>query len=78
MSKTSTNIYSGSNMKKVCATCQFWDCDSREIGYNGRTQQNIVVDGSYHRDCECSIARGRLVAQLNSSCPKWKKWVNLD
>lgn len=78
MSKTSTNIFSGFNMKKVCATCQFWDCDSREISYNGRTQQNIVVDGSYHRDCEWSIARGRLVAQLNSSCPKWKKWVNLD
>ena len=78
MSKTSTNIYSGSNMKKVCATCQFWECDSREISYNGRTQQNIVVDGIYHRDCGCSVARTRIVAHLSSSCPKWKKWVNLD
>ena len=73
MSKTSTNIFSGSNMKKVCATCQFWDCDSREIGYQGRVKREIVVDGSYHRDCGCSIARTRIVAHLSSSCPKWKK-----
>jgi hypothetical protein len=78
MGKTSANIFSGSRMREVCATCQFWDCDSREIAYSGRKQQNILVDGGYFRDCKCSIARTSRVAQLNSSCPNWKKWVNLD
>ncbi len=78
MAKTLTGIFSGSQMKEVCATCQFWDCDSREIGYNGRNQSEIAVDAAYHRTCGCSIARIKKVAHLNSSCPKWKKWVNLD
>ena len=78
MSKTSTNIFSGSKMKEVCATCQFRDCDSREITYNGRKQQNILVDGHYFEDCKCSLVKYSKVANLNSSCLKWKKWVNLD
>ena len=78
MSKTSTNIFSGSKMKEVCATCQFLDCDSREITYNGRKQQNILVDGHYFEDCKCSFVKYSKVANLNSSCLKWKKWVNLD
>ena len=78
MGKTSANIFSGSRMREVCATCQFWDCDSREIGYNGRKQVNILVDGHYFEDCKCSLVKHSKVANLNTSCPKWKKWVNLD
>ena len=78
MSKTSTNIFSGSKMKEVCATCQFWHCDSREISYNGRKQQNILVDGHYFEDCKCSLVKTSKVANLNNSCLKWKKWVDLD
>ena len=78
MGKTSTPILSGSNVKKVCATCQFWDCDSREISYNGRKQQNILVDGHYFEDCKCSLVKTSKVANLNNTCLKWKKWVDLD
>lgn len=78
MGKTSTNIFSGSKMKEVCATCQFWTCDSREISYNGKKQQNIVVDGHYFEDCKCSLVKTSKVANLNNTCLKWKKWVDLD
>ena len=78
MSKTSANIFSGSRMREVCATCQFWDCDSREITYNGRKHVNILIDGHYFEDCKCSLVKYSKIANLNTSCPKWKKWVNLD
>lgn len=79
MSTTSTGIKSFNEVKHICATCQFWHAETREIVYNGRTQQSISVDiHENNYDSYCEVMNNHAHKSLSASCSKWQKWNSIQ
>ncbi len=76
MATTSQPIYSGKNGRKICGTCQYWNCESREIKFMGKNPQSISVDLSENNhDAFCKVSGNKRT--ISGTCPKWKPWVDL-